>query len=70
LKIISFPKGVIVTGIIREGHVMIASGKDVIDPGDRIIIFAKKQAIPKLEKNSPGQTEIFLIYWRLALKVG
>jgi hypothetical protein len=29
---------------------MIPSGRSVIDPGDRIIIFAKKQAIPKLEK--------------------
>jgi trk system potassium uptake protein TrkA len=36
--------------IIREKRVMIPSGRSVIDPGDRIIIFAKKQAIPKLEK--------------------
>jgi len=50
LKNISLPKGVLVTGIIREKHVMIPSGRSVIDPGDRIIIFAKKQAIPKLEK--------------------
>lgn len=50
LKNISLPKGVLVTGIIREKRVMIPSGRSVIDPGDRIIIFAKKQAIPKLEK--------------------
>jgi trk system potassium uptake protein TrkA len=59
LKNISFPKGVLVTGIIREGHVMIPSGKNVIDPGDRIIIFAKKQAIPKLEKILPVKQKYF-----------
>jgi len=50
LKNISLPKGVLVTGIIRKKRVMIPSGRSVIDPGDRIIIFAKKQAIPKFEK--------------------
>jgi len=50
LKNIVLPKGVLVTGIIRGDCVMIPSGKSVINPRDRIIIFAKKQAIPKLDK--------------------
>jgi trk system potassium uptake protein TrkA len=50
LKDIALPKGVLVTGIIRGERVMIPSGKSVINPSDRIIFFAKKQAIPKLDK--------------------
>jgi trk system potassium uptake protein TrkA len=50
LKRISFPKGALVAGIIQEGRVIIPSGKSVIQPGDRIVIFARKDAIPKIEK--------------------
>jgi trk system potassium uptake protein TrkA len=50
LKRISFPKDALVAGIIHEGRVIIPSGKSVIHPGDRIVIFARKNAIPKIEK--------------------
>jgi trk system potassium uptake protein TrkA len=50
LKDIALPKGVLVTGIIRGECVMIPSGESVINPRDRIIIFAQKKAIPKLDK--------------------
>lgn len=52
LKDISLPKGVLVISIIRENEITIPSGESVIHPNDRIIIFAKRDAIPKMEKNS------------------
>jgi trk system potassium uptake protein TrkA len=50
LKSISLPKGVLVTGIVHDGRVTIPSGESIIYPGDRIVIFAKKEVISKLEK--------------------
>ncbi|MGD1975542.1 MAG: Trk system potassium transporter TrkA [Desulfobacterales bacterium] len=50
LKQISFPKGAIVVGIIRKDDIIIPSGDSVIRPQDRVIIFARRQAIPKVEK--------------------
>ena len=50
LKKISFPKGSLVAGIVHEERVIIPSGNSVILPGDRIVIFATKNAIPKIEK--------------------
>ena len=58
-KNIVLPKGVLVTGIIRGEHVMIRSGESVINPRDRIIIFAKKQAVPKLDKILLVKTDYF-----------
>jgi len=50
LKKITFPRGAILVCIIQEGRVMIPSGESVVIPGDRIILFAVKQAVKKLEK--------------------
>ncbi|WP_300458979.1 Trk system potassium transporter TrkA [Desulfobacula sp.] len=50
LKKISFPKGSILVCIIRDGNIMIPSGESVVKPGDRIILFAVKQSVKKLEK--------------------
>jgi trk system potassium uptake protein TrkA len=59
LKKISFPKGSIVVGIIRGEDISIPSGESVIQPGDRIIIFAIKEAIPKIEKILAVKLEYF-----------
>jgi len=50
LRKITFPKGSILVCIIRNGQVMIPSGTSVVAPGDRIIFFAVKHAVKKLEK--------------------
>ncbi len=50
LRQISFPKGAILTGIIRKDDIIIPTGDSVIRPEDRVIIFARRQAIPKVEK--------------------
>jgi trk system potassium uptake protein len=59
IKEISIPEGALVTGIIRNDTVIIPTGESVIKPGDRIIIFAKRQAIPKIEKILAVKLEYF-----------
>jgi trk system potassium uptake protein len=59
LKNISFPKGALVTGIIRENNITIPSGESIIMPGDRIIIFAQRLAIPKVERVLMVKLEYF-----------
>ena len=50
LKKISFPKGAMVAGIIRQETIIIPDGASVIEPDDRIIIFATRQAVRGVEK--------------------
>ena len=59
LKNISFPKGALVAGIIRKENFIIPTGDSIVNPGDRIIIFARKQAIPKVEKILAVKLEYF-----------
>ena len=59
LKQISFPKGAIVAGIIRKDEIIIPTGESVISPEDRVIIFARRQAIPKVEKILAVKLEYF-----------
>jgi trk system potassium uptake protein len=59
LKQISFPKGAIVVGIIHIDEIIIPSGDSVIRPEDRVIIFARRQAIPKVEKILSVKLEYF-----------
>ena len=59
LKNISFPKGALVTGIIRNKDIIVPSGESVIEPDDRIIIFARREAIAKIEKILAVKLEYF-----------
>ena len=59
LKKISFPKGSMVAGIIRGDGIIIPTGDSVVQPDDRIIIFAIRQAIPKVEKILAVKLEYF-----------
>lgn len=59
LKNISFPKGALVVSIIRNDNVIIPSGESVIEPDDRIIIFATRKAVPKIEKILTVKLEYF-----------
>ncbi|HIJ57762.1 MAG TPA: Trk system potassium transporter TrkA [Deltaproteobacteria bacterium] len=59
LKEISFPKGVLVTVIIRGDRITIPSGDSVIQPGDRVIIFGSRQAVPQIEKILAVKLEYF-----------
>ncbi len=59
LKQMSFPKGAIVVGIIRKEDIIIPTGDSVIRPEDRVIIFARRKAIPKVEKILSVKLEYF-----------
>jgi trk system potassium uptake protein TrkA len=59
LRRIDFPKGSLVTGIIRGRQVIIPTGDSVIAPEDRIIIFARREAISKVEKILAVKLEYF-----------
>lgn len=59
LKDVAFPKGSLVTGIIRDDKVIIPSGASVVAPNDHIIVFATRQAIPKIEKILAVKLEYF-----------
>ena len=50
LKKIAFPKGSMVASIIRQEKIIIPTGDSIIEPEDRIIIFATREAIPGVEK--------------------
>jgi trk system potassium uptake protein TrkA len=56
---IKLPKGVLVAGITRNDQVIIPSGESIIEPNDRIIIFASRKAIPKIEKILAVKLEYF-----------
>nr|MBL0731250.1 NAD-binding protein [Desulfobacterales bacterium] len=59
LKDISLPKGALITGIIHENDIIIPSGSSLIEPGDRVIIFARKEAIPRIEEILAVKLEFF-----------
>ena len=59
LRDIKMPKGSIVVGIVRRDAVMIPSGASVVEPDDRIIFFAQREAIPKIEKMLAVKLEFF-----------
>ena len=59
LKDITFPKGALVASIIRNDQIIIPSGESIIKPEDRIIIFARRQSIDKIEKILAVKLEFF-----------
>lgn len=59
IKKMSFPKDSMVACIIREDDIIIPSGDSVIEPGDRVIIFTLRAALPKIEKILAVKLEYF-----------
>jgi trk/ktr system potassium uptake protein len=59
LKRTKIPQGALVIGIIRDDEIEIPSGDSIIKPNDRIIIFAKRQVISKIEKILTVKLEFF-----------
>jgi trk system potassium uptake protein TrkA len=59
LKEIQFPKGAMVVSILRGERIIIPSGESVVDAGDRVIIFAHREAIPKVEQILAVKLEYF-----------
>jgi trk system potassium uptake protein TrkA len=46
-------------GIVRREKVIIPSGDSVVEPGDRVIIFSVREAIPGIEKILSVKLEYF-----------
>ncbi|MFH1137278.1 MAG: Trk system potassium transporter TrkA [Pseudomonadota bacterium] len=59
LRDIKFPRQALITAIVRQGRVIIPRGDTVIAPRDRIIVFARREAIPKVEKALAVKLEFF-----------
>jgi len=50
LRKVAMPKNTLVVGIIRGEEIIVPTGQTVVEPEDRVIIFAQKYAISKVEK--------------------
>ena len=59
LKDIKFPRQALIATIVRDDQVIIPKGGTVIKPEDRIIIIARREAIPKVEKALTVRLEYF-----------
>ncbi len=59
LKNTVFPKGALLIGIIRDDEAIVPSGDTVVEPDDRIIIFARRDAVSKIEKILTVKLEFF-----------
>jgi trk system potassium uptake protein TrkA len=59
LRRVAFPKGAIVAGIIRKDQIIIPTGDSVVEPGDRLIIFAQRRAVERIEKILAVKLEYF-----------
>jgi trk system potassium uptake protein TrkA len=59
LSKVGFPKGAILGTVVRGEQVIIPRGDTVVLPGDRLIIMALRNVIPKLEKLLTVKLEYF-----------
>lgn len=59
IKKLAFPKGALLVSVIREENIIIPTGNTVVKPGDKVIIFAKRQAVAKIEKILTVKLEFF-----------
>lgn len=50
LKKARFPSGAILGAVERDRDFFIPDGDTVVQPGDRIIVFARREAVPKVER--------------------
>jgi len=59
LNKIRFPSGAILGAVERAKEFFIPHGDSVIEPGDRVIVFVRRDAIPKMEKLVTVKLEYF-----------
>ncbi len=45
-----FPSNALVVAVAREGRILVPSGQDWLQPGDRVVVFALRSAIGAVEK--------------------
>ncbi len=59
LRSIDFPKGAMVAAVIRDGRIILPTGESVVEPGDRVILFALREAVPRIERLLAVKLEYF-----------
>jgi len=59
LRDVKLPKGVIVGAIVRDGEVICPRGATVVEPKDRVVLFAAAEMVRKVEKMFSVQLEYF-----------
>jgi len=59
LSKVRFPKGALVGAVVRGEEIIIPRGDTVIQEGDRLIIFALRNVVPRLEKLLTVKLEYF-----------
>lgn len=59
IKDIKFPEGALIGAVCKGDQALIPDGETVIDPGDKVVIFALRKAIPKVEKALMVKLEFF-----------
>jgi trk system potassium uptake protein len=59
LSRVKFPKGAIVGALVRGEEVIIPRGDTIVQPKDRLIIFALQRVVPKIEKLLTVKLEYF-----------
>jgi trk system potassium uptake protein TrkA len=59
LRNVGVPKGALVAAVIRQEQIIIPTGDTVIEPDDRIIIVARREAILQVEKILSVKLEFF-----------
>jgi len=50
LSAVRFPQGALVGAILRDGEVVIPSGREVMRPGDDAVVFSLRSAVEKVER--------------------
>ncbi|MEE8409408.1 MAG: TrkA C-terminal domain-containing protein, partial [Myxococcota bacterium] len=50
LKDLKFPENAIIGAILRDGVMQIPNGETQIEPGERVVVYALAEAIPRVEK--------------------
>ncbi|MDY6842763.1 MAG: Trk system potassium transporter TrkA [Thermodesulfobacteriota bacterium] len=59
LRNLNFPEGAIIGAIIRKDGIEIPNGDTIVNPGDTIIIFSRRDAIKRVEKKVTVKLEYF-----------
>jgi trk system potassium uptake protein TrkA len=50
LALLHMPHGSLVGAIVRDGQVIIPGGSTVVQPGDRVVLFARPSLIPRMQR--------------------
>ena len=53
------PEGVIVGAVVRDGKVIVPRGSTVIETDDRVVLFARPEAVRQVEKMFSVRLEYF-----------